>query len=123
MHVEARWRLGALLAASLAIGTPQLPAVADVSAGEAVFQLKCAACHAQGGNAINPMKTLKAPALEASGFATQEAIVRLVSNGKGQMPSYGPKAPPFARLTDEQIADVAEYVRAQAADGWTKSAP
>ena len=76
------------------------------------------ACHELGGNAINPMKTLRQDALEANRYATQEALVELIANGKGQMPSYGPKSPPFARLTEEQIADVAAYVQDQAALGW-----
>ena len=73
------------------------------------------------GNAISPAKTLKAAALEANGFATDEKLTQIIANGKGQMPMYGPKAPPFGRLTDEQIADVVQYVQAQAASGWSSS--
>ena len=97
---------------------PSLPAHADPGQGAPVFELKCQACHALGGNVINPGKSLKAAVLETNGYASQEAIMELVSNGKGQMPSYGPSSPPFARLTEQQIADVAEYVREQAAAGW-----
>lgn len=106
--------LSSLLAAQLALSP--LPAIAD--GGAEVFQLKCVACHELGGNAINPSKSLKSSSLEANGYASQDAIIQLITNGKGQMPSYGPKSPPFARLTDAQIDDVASYVRSQAAAGW-----
>ena len=93
--VAAKLALAGVLSANVAMLT--LPAHANVEAGAAVFQLKCVACHEQGGNSLNPTKTLKASRLDS------EQIASLVSNGKGQMPSYGPKAPPFARLTDEQV--------------------
>jgi cytochrome c6 len=110
--------LAALLATNLAV-MPPAPAMADsAGAGAAVFELKCAACHALGGNSINPLKTLKVTALEANGYASQDALVQLISNGKGQMPSYGPKAPSFARLTDEQIQSVAAFTLEQASAGW-----
>jgi len=104
------------LACALSINGAMLPlpahGSADTVAGSAVFELKCAACHAQGGNALNPLKTLKASKLD------NEQIKAIVSDGKGQMPSYGPKAPPFARLTEEEIADVAAYLEQQNAAGW-----
>lgn len=94
----AGWAASSLLAAQLAM-VANYPALADDSAsalsgGKAVFELKCAACHMGGGNAISPSKTLQLPTLEANGYASQEALVQLISVGKGQMPSYGPKAPP-----------------------------
>ena len=113
------------IVASLILATVPLatvtPAIADVADGKAVFELKCAACHAGGGNVINPAKSLQAAALENNKLASDDALALLVANGKGQMPMYGPKAPPFGRLTDEQIADVVRYVQAQAASGWPSS--
>ena len=116
MHLIERSVLPAMVSMAVLTATP---AIADVTAGKAIFELKCAACHAGGGNVISPAKGLTSAALEANKVATDEAIALLVSNGKGQMPMYGPKAPSFGRLTDEQIVDVVEYTQAQAAAGWT----
>ena len=104
----------------LATVSPAL-AVADAANGKVVFELKCAACHAGGGNVVSPAKGLTTGALEANKLMSDEALTLLVANGKGQMPMYGPKAPPFGRLTDEQIADVVQYVQVQAASGWPSS--
>ena len=122
MHLIERTVLPAVMSMAVLTQLTVSPAIADgVAAGKAVFELKCAACHAGGGNVISPAKGLTSAALEANKVATDEAIALLVSNGKGQMPMYGPKAPSFGRLTDEQIADVVEYTQAQAAAGWTSS--
>ena len=106
---------GFALAAALTLNIAfPSPAFAEIADGKATFELKCAACHEQGGNSLNPMKTLKASRLD------EGQIVALVSNGKGQMPSYGPKAPPFARLTESEINSVATYVQEQNELGWPK---
>ena len=114
---EPSWAVASLLAASLAV-SPPAPAMAELAEGAAVFELKCAACHQGGGNVINPLKGLQAATLKANGYTSDQSMIQLVSNGKGQMPSYGPKAPPFARLTEEQIADVVKYVQDRAQAGW-----
>ena len=111
----------ALVAASLALLPPNSAIASSAQAGSVVFQTKCVACHEYGANAISPAKNLKIDVLEANGYASQEALANLVSNGKGQMPKYGPSAPEFGRLTDEQIADVVAYVREQADLGWPRS--
>ena len=112
--------LAAILPLSALVATQLVPAAvaSDAAAGAAVFELKCAACHGGGSNLISPGRDLKAKSLEANGYATEEALAALVAVGKGQMPSYGPKSPPFARLTEEQISDVSAYVLSQAAAGW-----
>ena len=115
------WSLAAALSAQLAGPLQAALAVEQPVTGAQVFEVKCVACHALGGNAINPTKTLRASALESNGYASREAIAELINNGKGQMPSYGPKSPPFARLSDEQIAAVVSYVQEQASAGWPSS--
>jgi len=94
------------------------PALAtDIGAGAQVFTTNCAACHMRGGNAIMGNKTLKQDALEQylGGYGTEHdvaAIVYQVTNGKNAMPAFS------GRLTDEQIADVASYVKDQSEKGW-----
>ncbi|GAP96755.1 cytochrome C553 [Leptolyngbya sp. NIES-2104] len=94
------------------LGMNQPAWAADAAAGAKVFNANCAACHAGGGNAINPAKTLKKDALVANGKDTVEAIVIQVTNGKGAMPSFK------GRLNEDQIQSVALYVLDKAEKGW-----
>lgn len=81
--------------------------------GATVFSANCAACHVGGGNLVNPAKTLKQDALEKYGMASLDAITTQIMNGKGGMPAFK------ARLTPEQIEDVAHYVLERATKGWS----
>lgn len=89
------------------------PALASVSGGE-IFTANCAGCHPKGNNIIRRGKNLKAKALKRNGVDSQEAIVSLVTKGKGIMPAYRD------RLTPEEIATVSHYVLEQAAIDWGK---
>ena len=88
------------------------PTLADSVDGSAVFQANCAGCHAKGGNIVRRGKTLKAKALKRNQVDSQEAVVSLVTNGKGIMSAYGD------RLTEEEIAAVSQYVVDRAAADW-----
>jgi cytochrome c6 len=79
--------------------------------GMAVFNANCAACHAGGGNIIDPNKTLSKEHLDANGVNSAEAVLAQVTNGAGAMP-------PFGHLPDADRAAVAQYVIDQAAAGW-----
>ena len=87
------------------------PAAASDSGGE-IFTANCAGCHAKGGNIIRRGKNLKTKALKRNGVDSQEAVVSLVTGGKGIMPAYRD------RLTAEEIAAVSHYVLEQAATDW-----
>ena len=66
----------------------------------------------QGGNIIRRGKNLKAKALKRNHVDSQDAIVSLVTHGKGNMSAYGD------RLTTEEIAAVSQYVLEKAATNW-----
>lgn len=85
------------------------PALAD---GAQTFSANCAACHIGGGNAVNAQKTLKKDVLEQYEMFDADKIIYQVKNGKNAMPSF------TGRLTDDQIAEVANYVLSQAEAGW-----
>ena len=87
------------------------PAEASDSGGE-LFTANCAGCHPKGGNIIRRGKNLKAKALNRNRVDSQEAIVSLVTGGKGIMPAYRD------RLTAEEIDAVSHYVLEQAATDW-----
>lgn len=109
------------LAVVLAAGLTTLPAsAADVANGELLFGQKCAACHAGGSTLVAPYggNDLSMTALEKNGYGTKAELAAFVSKGKGRMPAFGPTAPPYARFSEAQIDDVAEYVLGQAAAGW-----
>ena len=80
--------------------------------GSQLFEAQCAGCHAGGGNIIRRGKNLKLKALQKNKVDTQEAIVNLVTAGKGNMSAYRD------RLTPEEIQTVSAYVLAQAAQNW-----
>jgi cytochrome c6 len=86
---------------------------ADAAAGGKVFNANCAACHSGGRNAVNPTKTLKKADLEKYDMYSEAAIITQVTNGKAAMPAYK------AKLSTDQIADVAAYVLSKA-EAWGK---
>ena len=95
------------------------------SEGKALFELNCAFCHKNGGNAL-PFaadKTLKLDALKANNIATKDTIVSIIAKGKSAMPVYGPKMDSngnkvAGRLSADEIDRIAEYVLTQAKSGW-----
>ena len=96
------------------------PALAD---GAVLFEAKCAACHAGGGNVVARGKTLDRAALTANNVDI-EAIVTM---GKNQMPGFGEACSPKpactfgARLSDADVAEVSKWVDARADDGkWSQ---
>ena len=119
-------RLSALSRAALAsclllcqVAIP-MPVLADTSTARELFESRCVACHVNGGNVIAPTKTLTAAALERNGYTTDDSIVTLLRNGKGQMPKYQGAIPAISRLTDEQLAELAQFTREQAEKGWSE---
>ncbi|MEE9345183.1 MAG: c-type cytochrome [Methylococcales bacterium] len=85
--------------------------ITNVSANE-VFDQYCASCHSNGGNIMNPEKTLSQDHLTKNGTDNIGSISALVTAGKTPMPAFG------KQLSDKEIADVAKYVIDQAKAGW-----
>ena len=81
------------------------PAPAAGPDGKALFALHCASCHKDGGNLINPGKTLSRADREAGGITTADDIVKVMRNPGPGMPRFD-----GSTLTDEQARAVAEYV-------------
>ena len=103
----------ALIILLTSVNTPVLAdTVTNLDRGAAVFKANCAGCHVKGGNIVRRGKNLKLKALHRNKVDTQEAVVSLVTNGKGIMSAYGDK------LTSEEIADVSSYVLHRAETGW-----
>lgn len=73
-------------------------ACAAGTGGEAVFKAKCASCHPDGGNIINPKETLK-------GLKDPKKIVAKIRKGGGGMTAFDAKA-----ISDADAKAVANYI-------------
>lgn len=73
-----------------------------MSAGETVYNRNCAACHQAAGTGLPP----NFPTLVGSALVTGDAEPQLTQllKGKGMMP-------PFANLSDADLAAVATFTR------------
>jgi cytochrome c6 len=95
---------------------PQPPAASQPAAasaetagsGEALFKQHCSACHPDGGNIINPKKTLQAKALTASGITKPADIVKIMRNPGPGMTKFDETT-----LPDKDAAAIAEYILAK----------
>lgn len=73
--------------------------------GEKEFKEHCTMCHPDGGNIINPKKTLHAKDLEANNVKTESDIVKL-------MRKPGPGMTPFDEktVTNKEAQEIAKYI-------------
>ncbi len=72
---------------------------------EQIFAQHCAGCHPEGGNTLNPQKTLHRKDFEANNIKTPGDIVNKMRNP-------GPGMPRFSRnvITDHDAENVASYI-------------
>ncbi|MGH7211677.1 MAG: c-type cytochrome, partial [Acetobacteraceae bacterium] len=96
-------------------GAPSPPAANVANAGEAIYVDTCSACHQSQGQGVPGMfPALKGSAIVQSENAT--TIIRLILNG-GQAVATNQYPTPVAmpdfgwKLSNEQVAAVASYVR------------
>ncbi|XP_004505317.1 cytochrome c6, chloroplastic isoform X1 [Cicer arietinum] len=98
----------------------------DIQRGVTLFRQTCIGCHDAGGNIIQPGSTLYTKDLQRNGVDTEEEIYRVTYYGKGRMPGFGKECMPRgqctfgARLEDEEIKILAEFVKLQADKGWPR---
>ncbi|KAM1004292.1 hypothetical protein ACFX13_004568 [Malus domestica] len=96
----------------------------DVQKGAALFRKTCIGCHAAGGNIIQPGSTLFTKDLQRNGIDIEEEIHRVTYFGNRRMPGFDKKCAPRgqctfgARLQDEEIKILAEFVKLQADQNW-----
>ena len=84
--------------------TPTNTAQAAAS-GEELFKQRCSACHANGGNIINPQKNLSKATREANKVNTVEAIIGKMRNPGPGMSKFDPNF-----LPDSDAKLIAEYI-------------
>lgn len=73
--------------------------------GEALFKQHCSPCHPDGGNNVNPQKTLHKKDREANGVKTASDIM-------GKMRNPGPGMTTFDEKTipDKDAKEIAKYI-------------
>jgi cytochrome c6 len=81
------------------------PAGAAGLPGETLFKQHCAACHPNGGNIVNPQKTLNRKDLDANKIKTADDIVRLMRNPGPGMSKFDAKLIP-----DKDAHLIAQYI-------------
>lgn len=82
----------------LSAGIMAVAAFAAENSGESIFKAKCASCHPDGGNIINPKETLK-------GIKNTKKIITQVRKGGGGMPAFDAKA-----ISDADAKLLADYI-------------
>jgi cytochrome c6 len=90
------------------VGTVILAAAtsnAIAASGEELFKQHCTACHADGGNMVNPKKTLHKKDLEQSGVKNWQGIVK-----KMRTPGPGMTAFDKKTISDKDAKAIAEYI-------------
>lgn len=118
-----------LMAAFVALSPVLNPPVSlgqaiDVQKGATLFRRTCIGCHDGGGNIIQPGATLFSKDLQRNGVDTEEEIYRVTYYGKGRMPGFGENCTPRgqctfgARLQEDEIKLLAEFVKSQADLDW-----
>jgi cytochrome c6 len=80
-------------------------AQASSKTGEAEFKEYCAACHADGGNLINPAKTLSKTDREMNGIKSHSDIIKLMRAPGEGMPTFDEKT-----LPEAEAKKIAEYI-------------
>ena len=73
--------------------------------GEKLFKEHCADCHPDGGNIINPAKSLRKTDLEANKIMTKSDIV-----DKMRHPGKGMSSWSAATLSDSDAQEIAGYI-------------
>lgn len=94
----------------------KMPAVDSIKfqAGQVVYQTHCATCHMKDGRGAAPMN----PPLIKTSFVLggERQLISIILNGMKGIPVDGEKyknvMPAFAFLSDDEVANVLTYVRA-----------
>jgi cytochrome c6 len=84
----------AALTSTIAVGS----ALAEQKTAEVIFKEKCASCHPDGGNIMNPKEQIK-------GMKDPKKIVKKIRKGGGGMPVFDQKS-----VSDADAKAVADYI-------------
>jgi cytochrome c6 len=92
-------------AVSLVVTAASTGMADQAQTGETLFKQNCAVCHPDGGNIVNPKKTLHKPDREANNVKTEEDIVKIMRNPGPGMIKFDENTIP-----DKQAKEIAGYI-------------
>jgi len=92
-------------AVSLVVAVASTVMADSAKTGEALFKQHCAVCHPDGGNIVNPKKTLHKKDREANNVKTEADIMHIMRNPGPGMIKFDANTIP-----DKQAKEIAEYV-------------
>ncbi|KAI4370887.1 hypothetical protein MLD38_019184 [Melastoma candidum] len=125
LHRLAPALVSAIMTLSPTLHPPEsLAQTADIQRGATLFRRACIGCHDAGGNIIQPGATLFVNDLQRNGVDSEEGIYGITYYGKGRMPGFGENCTPKGqctfgpRLQEEEIRELAKFVKLQADQGW-----
>lgn len=78
---------------------------AIAASGEALFKQHCVACHPDGGNIVNPKRTLHKKDMDLHGLKSREDVVRYLRKPGPGMPVFDGKI-----IADKDARAIADYV-------------
>jgi cytochrome c6 len=78
---------------------------ASMSFGESEFKEHCVVCHAEGGNIINPKKTLHKQDLKANHIKNAADIVKIIRRPGPGMTTFDKKT-----VSDKEARAIAHYI-------------
>lgn len=77
----------------------------ETGEGESLFKQHCSVCHLDGGNIINPQKTLHKKDREANKVKTAQDIINKMRNPGPGMSTFDEKM-----ISDKDAKEIAEYI-------------
>lgn len=89
---------------SFAVRTAAASSNAESVSSRSLYNIHCASCHGRDGRS-NTAKGRETEADDITGGVNTAKTIRVVTNGRGDMPSFKKK------LSAAQIASIARYVR------------
>jgi len=93
------------VAGSLVVAAASTGMADQAQTGESLFKQHCAVCHPDGGNIVNPKKTLHKQDREANNVKTEADIMKIMRNPGPGMIKFDEKTIP-----DKQAKEIAEYI-------------
>jgi len=78
-----------------------------VASGRRLFEKHCAVCHPNGGNVVNPNKTLRKKHLADNGLSIPDALVSYMQNPGTGMPKLVHED---REITNKQAKSIAAYI-------------
>jgi cytochrome c6 len=88
--------------------------IAQEKTGEGLFKSNCSSCHPEGGNILNPKKTLSRKDREANNIVTAADIINKMRN-PGPSPTHpqewaGMKMFDKYMISDDEAQKIADYI-------------